>query len=137
MSSNLEMKMNDALFGLAPNFALPCTKKFDGKKLTFEFAKAGFFHYHISDWLRASSNQGSNVKPIQRASMTLNSLSTPLSPHQVVLLAMLSKLIIMQMELPLVLKHQSITSLLPASTSPPPSRTKLLVSRVPLIIQLL
>ena len=42
MSSNLEMKMNDALFGLAPNFALPCTKKFDGKKLTFEFAKAGF-----------------------------------------------------------------------------------------------
>lgn len=34
--------MNDALFGLAPNFALPCTKKFDGKKLTFEFAKAGF-----------------------------------------------------------------------------------------------
>merc|ERR1712176_1523301 len=40
MSSNLEMKMNDALFGLAPNFALPCTKKFDGKKLTFEFAKS-------------------------------------------------------------------------------------------------
>lgn len=46
MSSNLEMKMNDALFGLAPNFALPCTKKFDGKKLTFEFAKAGF-HFTI------------------------------------------------------------------------------------------
>merc|ERR1711962_1348490 len=40
MSSNLEMKMNDALFGMAPNFALPCTKKFDGKKLTFEFAKS-------------------------------------------------------------------------------------------------
>merc|ERR1712168_4642 len=40
MSSNLEMKMDDALFGMAPNFALPCTKKFDGKKLTFEFAKS-------------------------------------------------------------------------------------------------
>ena len=57
MSSNLEMKMNDALFGLAPNFALPCTKKFDGKKLTFEFAKAGFsLSNSSSDWLRSSSN---------------------------------------------------------------------------------
>ena len=52
MSSNLEMKMNDALFGLAPNFALPCTKKFDGKKLTFEFAKAGFhFTIRYYSWL--------------------------------------------------------------------------------------
>ena len=91
----------------------------------------------IPDWLRVSSNQQPNSKPISRASMTLNSLLTPLSPHQVVLLAMLSKLIIMLMESPLVLRHQSITSLLPASTSPPPSRTKLLVSRVLLIIQLL
>ena len=89
------------------------------------------------DWLIASSNQRSNVKPIDRASMTLNSPLTLLSPHQVVLLAMLSKLTIMLMELPLVSRHQSITSLLPASTSPPPSRTKSLVSRVPLIIQLL
>ena len=136
MSSNLEMKMNDALFGLAPNFALPCTKKFDGKKLTFEFAKAGF-HYQIVVLIGSGHHPITDRKPIQRASMTLNSLLTPLSPHQVVLLAMLSKLIIMLMESPLVLKHQSITSLLPASTSPPPSRTKLLVSRVPLIIQLL
>ena len=89
------------------------------------------------DWLIASSNQRSNIKPIHRASMTLNSPLTLLSPHQVVLLAMLSKLTIMLMELPLVSRHQSITSLLPASTSPPPSRTKSLVSRVPLIIQLL
>ena len=95
------------------------------------------FHYQIVVLIGSGHHPITDRKPIQRASMTLNSLLTPLSLHQVVLLAMLSKLIIMQMELLLVLKHQSITSLLPASTSPPPSRTKLLVSRVPLIIQLL
>ena len=95
------------------------------------------FHYQIVVLIGSGHYPITDRKPIQRASMTLNSLLTPLSPHQVVLLAMLSKLIIMQMESPLVLRHQSITSLLPASTSPPPSRTKLLVSRVPLIIQLL
>ena len=69
MSSNLEMKMNDALFGLAPNFALPCTKKFDGKKLTFEFAKAGF-HYQIVVLIGSGHHPITDRKPILRASMT-------------------------------------------------------------------
>ena len=33
------MKIDDALMGLAPGFALPCTKKYDGKNLTFEFSR--------------------------------------------------------------------------------------------------
>lgn len=40
ISSKLELKSSDALMGLAPNFSLPCTNKFDGKSLTFELAKS-------------------------------------------------------------------------------------------------
>merc|ERR1712141_4147 len=34
------MKSSDALMGLAPNFSIPCTNKFDGKSLTFEASKS-------------------------------------------------------------------------------------------------
>merc|ERR1712147_101255 len=39
MSSNVEMKINDALMGLANDFKLPCTKKYDGKAITLEMAQ--------------------------------------------------------------------------------------------------
>jgi len=39
MSSNVEMKLNDALLGLAKDFKLPCTKKYDGKAITLEMSQ--------------------------------------------------------------------------------------------------
>jgi len=40
LKSNVEMKINDALMGLANEFKLPCTKKYDGKALTFEMSQS-------------------------------------------------------------------------------------------------
>jgi len=39
MSSNVEMKISDALMGLANEFKLPCTKKYDGKAITLEMSQ--------------------------------------------------------------------------------------------------
>merc|ERR1712021_173831 len=39
MTSNVEMKISDALMGLANEFKLPCTKKYDGKAITLEMAQ--------------------------------------------------------------------------------------------------
>lgn len=40
IASNVEVKIDDALMGLGKGTTLPCTKKFDGKNLKFEFAKS-------------------------------------------------------------------------------------------------
>merc|ERR1711892_1550723 len=37
--TNVDMKISDALMGLANEFKLPCTKKYDGKAITLEMAQ--------------------------------------------------------------------------------------------------